>query len=215
MKVLFAPMRLLHLHKTNCLILAVGHFRGVAVYARAALLECASPVWSVCCMTTRRGKPMKTRHFRNHRLLAGLFTCLALGILLASCRTAQPTGADILQSGFSDLRATAQSVIAEPSRRETYLRISSQLQSDLVSYQDFVVGFVERYREAFTDYRVDQTSLERLGNEFRVRQTAVQDRFVELHLAMAATVTPDEWKVLSRKEAIIIESLFKAAAEVE
>ena len=89
------------------------------------------------------------------------------------------------------------------------------MQSDLVSYQDFVIGFVERYREAFTDYRVDETSLERLGNELRARQTAVQDRFVELHLAMAATVTPDEWKVLSRKEANIIESLFKAAAEVE
>mgnify|MGYP001815273788 FL=1 len=143
-------------------------------------------------------------------LLAGLFSCLAAGLVFVSCSTIPPSTGDILRAGFTELRATAVAAITDASRRERYLEHSRQLESEMLAFESYAAGFVDEYRLAFTDYATDAAELERLSAAFRQRQRATQDRFVELHLAMAGTLTETEWRPLSKQESKIIESLLRA-----
>lgn len=143
-------------------------------------------------------------------LLAGLFLCLAAGLFVTSCNTLRPSTRDILRTSFTELRATAVAVIGDALRRELYLDHCRRLEAELLDFETYATGFVEEYRLAFTDYGTGQAELEALSEAFRQRQHAMQDRFVELHLAMAGTLTPEEWRPLSKQEARILESLMQA-----
>ena len=145
--------------------------------------------------------------FRHSGPLAALGLCL----LLTSCNWPKPATEDVLQAGFADLRTTAQTVIGDPARRDVFLDYSRAMESDLLAFEHYAAGFVDEYRHAFTDYAADRRTLAELSAGFRERQRAMQERFVQLHLAMAGAVTPEEWKPLSRREAKIYESLFKVA----
>ena len=138
---------------------------------------------------------------------------LAAALFLGSstCTQIPPTTADILRSGFTELRVTARAVIADRQRRDVYLQLSYEMESELQAFDDYTAAFMPEYRAAFTDYAVEARELRERGEAFRQRQRAMQDRFVELHLAMASTTTPPEWQSLSRQEAKIIESLLNAA----
>jgi hypothetical protein len=155
--------------------------------------------------------PMPNQPSVKALLPAGLILWLALGSLFVSCTTVPPSTRDLLRTGFTELRATAVAVIGDASRRELYLEHCRRLESELLDFETYATGFVEEYRLAFTDYATDQAELELLSEAFRQRQHAMQDRFVELHLAMAGTLTKSEWRPLSKQEARIVESLMKAA----
>jgi hypothetical protein len=149
---------------------------------------------------------------RKAPLLVGLVLCLAAGIFFPSCSTVPPSTDDILRAGFTELRASAAAVITDAARRDLYLEHCRQLESELLAFEKYTAGFVDRYRLAFTDYAADQAELAKLSETFRQRQRTVQERFVELHLAMAGTLTETEWRPLSKQQAKIIESLLKAAS---
>lgn len=143
--------------------------------------------------------------------MAGCLLALALSLLLGSCSFLGFGSGVTLAEGFSDLRETARSVIAEPGRRDRFLAHCEALESELLDFERFATEFVAGYRQAFTDHDASQDDLRRLSAAFRKRQRASQQRFVELHLAMAGAVTEREWQSLQKQEARIIESLLVAA----
>ena len=147
---------------------------------------------------------------QKERLVVRLFVLPAISLLLASCGFMKPSTADVLRAGFADLRATAQGVIADPARMDTYLQYSESLESELMDFERYAADFIVDYRLAFTDHGTGQAKLRTLSAAFRQRQSEMQDRWVELHLAMAATLTAEEWQPLSNGEARIIESLLEA-----
>ena len=128
--------------------------------------------------------------------LAGL---AAVSLLLASCVERKISAADQLEAGFAQLRSTARSVVTDPAR--------------LRSFERDATGFVQQLRSAFTDYDTEQDRLRNLTAEFRDRQRRAQHRFVELHLTMARTVTPEEWQSLSKQEQAILAALFDSTTE--
>ena len=128
--------------------------------------------------------------------LAGL---AAVSLLLASCVERKISAADQLEAGFAQLRSTARSVVTDPAR--------------LRSFERDATGFVLQLRSAFTDYDTEQDRLRNLTAEFRDRQRRAQHRFVELHLTMARTVTPEEWQSLSKQEQAILAALFDSTTE--
>lgn len=150
----------------------------------------------------RPGKPAR---------MAGRLLVPAVALLLGSCTFLGLGQGPTLAEGFADLRETAQSVIAEPARRDRFLAHCEALESELVEFQGYATEFAAGYRRAFTDHDVSQDELRRLSAAFRERQRASQQRFVELHLAMAGSVTEREWQTLRKQEARIIESLLNAA----
>jgi len=143
-------------------------------------------------------------------LLAGLILFLAAGLFVTSCNTFRPSTRDILRTSFTELRATAVTVIGDAARRELYLDQTRRLEAELLDFETYASGFVEEYRLAFTDYATGQAELEVLSETFRERQHVMQNRFVELHLAMAGTLTEAEWRPLSKQETRIIEALMQA-----
>jgi len=143
--------------------------------------------------------------------LLGVLIGLVSGLWTASCSQPQPATADILRSGFTELRTGARAVIADPDRRETFIELSRQLESELLAFDDYAAGFIDDYRESFADYAAPQSLLSERSEAFRRRQRAMQDRFVDLHLAMAAAVTAQEWRLLSENEAEIIQRLLSSA----
>jgi len=149
-----------------------------------------------------RGKPVQ---------MAGRLSALALSLLLGSCSFLGFGPRATLAEGFADLRDTARSVIAEPGRRDRFLIHCEALESELVDFERYVTDFAAGYRQAFSDHDVSQDDLRRLSAAFRERQQASQKRFVDLHLAMAGSVTEREWQSLQKQEARIIESLLAAA----
>jgi len=142
--------------------------------------------------------------------LAGLAAVL---LLLASCLERKISAADRLEAGFAQLRSTARSVVMDPARLDTYLEHSHALESVLQSFERDATDFVEQLRSAFTDYGTEQDRLRNLTAQFRDRQRRAQQRFVELHLAMARTVTPEEWQSLSKQEQAILAALFDSTTE--
>jgi hypothetical protein len=135
----------------------------------------------------------------------------------AQTRTAvtQNAAADTLyhpvgHSVVAGLQVTARGVIADPARRDKYLQYSESLESELLAFERYAADFIDDYRLAFKDHGTQQAELRTLSAAFRERQREMQDRWVELHLAMAATVTAEEWQPLSKIEARIIESLLAA-----
>ena len=136
---------------------------------------------------------------------------LALSLVLGSCGSTKPGAPEVLHTGFDKLRATAQANIADSERRDTYLRLAVNMQVELLAFEKYAAGYVEEYRRAFTDHATDAEALRQLTSEFRARQRKTQDRFVELHLAMADSVTEQEWPALSKQETAMVEQLLKAA----
>ena len=139
--------------------------------------------------------------------VANVLATLVMGLFLGSCSYLGFGSEESLPDGFARLRDTAQSVIADADRRDRFLAHSRALESELLDFEQYATEFAARYRETFTDHDASQEDLRRLGAAFRDRQRASQDRFVELHLAMAAAVTEREWEVLGKQEAKIVESL--------
>jgi len=148
---------------------------------------------------------------RKVLFLFSLLVTLACCLLLTSCNRPKPATGDLLQAGFADLHATAEGAISDPARLEIYLEYCGVLESDLIAFEHYATGFVDGYRQAFTDHATDSQRLGELSAAFRQRQQAMQTRFVELHLAMAGALTPEEWQPLSRQESKIVESLLMAA----
>jgi len=153
--------------------------------------------------------PLLRASFATFLKTAGL--SLALSLPLLSCHILKPAPESILRRGFADLNAKAETVISDRARRESYLQYSRQMEAEFLDFEAHVAGFVRDYRRAFTDYDIGEQELTGVVEDFRDRQRSAQDRFVELHLAMAATVTAEEWPPLSRQEAKIIESLLDNA----
>lgn len=144
------------------------------------------------------------------RLMTRFFTLPAIVLLLASCGFMKSSTANVLREAFADLRSTAQGVIADPNRRDRYLQFSESLESELMAFERYAANFVDDYRLAFTNHGADQAELRKLSATFRDQQREMQDRWVELHLAMAATLTAEEWQPLSISEARIVEGLLNA-----
>jgi hypothetical protein len=140
------------------------------------------------------------------------FAGFALVLLFfASCIDWKVNKVDELDAGFLKLRSVARSVVTDPARLDAYLDYSRSLESELQSFRGGATDFVDRFRGAFTDYDTEQDRLRNLTAEFRERQQQAQDRFVELHLAMAHTVTPEEWASLSKQEQELFSALFNVA----
>jgi hypothetical protein len=95
---------------------------------------------------------------------------------------------------------------------ERYLELAGRMEAELLEFESYASDFIGSYRKTFTDHANDQTDLAKLGASFRKRQRTAQDRFVDLHLAMANTLTRSEWAVLSKQEAAIVEQLLAPAA---
>lgn len=139
--------------------------------------------------------------------LVGRLGVLALGLLLGSCSLLETGSPVTLAEGFAELRETAQVVIAEPGRRDHFIAHCQALEAELLDFERYATDFAVDYRRAFTDYDTDQDELHRLSTAFRERQRVSQQRFVVLHLAMAESVTDQEWRSLRKVEAKIVESL--------
>lgn len=148
---------------------------------------------------------------RKVSFLFSLLVTLGCCVLLASCNWPKPAKRDVLQAGFADLRATAETVIADPARRELYLQRCQAMESDLLAFEHYAAEYVKGYRQAFTDYATDQDTLAEWSTAFREQQEIMQTRFVQLHLAMADGVTAEEWQPLAAKETRIVELLLKSA----
>lgn len=140
-------------------------------------------------------------------LVARLALLFGLGLLLACCGATKPSAGESLQRGFADLRTTAATTIADAERREAYLDLVGRMESELIAFEAYASEFIDEYRRAFTDHAVDQATVERLATTFRARQRDAQVRFVDLHLAMARSVSEDEWAVLSQQETAIVKRL--------
>ena len=151
---------------------------------------------------SRPGKPVR---------MVGRLLLPALGLLLGSCSFLGFGPGVTLAEGFANLRDAARTVIADPGRRDRFLAHCEALESELVDFERYATEFAAGYRQAFTDHDVSQDELRRMSAAFRERQGASQQRFVELHLAMAGSVTEREWQTLGKQEARIIESLLNAA----
>jgi hypothetical protein len=152
--------------------------------------------------------PTRGRQRRGCFLLA-----LTIGLLTASCSFLESGTGDTVPEGFTRLRDTARSVIEDPVRLEHFLARSDEFEAELLDFERYASEFAGEYRGAFTDYNSSQLDLRRLSEAFRERQRAAQRRFVELHLAMAGSVTETEWRSLRKQEARIIEGLLNAAIE--
>jgi hypothetical protein len=138
---------------------------------------------------------------------------LTIGLLTASCSLLESGTGDTVPEGFTRLRDTARSVIGDPVRLEHFLARSEEFEAELLDFERYANEFAGEYRSAFTDYNSSQRDLRLLSEAFRERQRTAQGRFVELHLAMAESVTESEWRSIRKQEARIIESMLNAAIE--
>ena len=143
--------------------------------------------------------------------LAGCLLALTIGLLTADCSFLESGSGDTLQEGFAGLRDTARSVIVDPARLDRFLAHSEALETEFLDFERYAKEFAAEYRRVFTDYDSDRSDLLRLSQAFRRQQRAAQERFVELHLAMAGSVTEREWQSIQQQEARIIESMLDAA----
>ena len=154
---------------------------------------------------------MSALRCRNLDRVPGGLAALALSLLLGSCSFLGIGSVDTLEAGFADLREAARSVVADPERRDRFLANCRELEAELLDFESYAAEFVTEYRRAFTDYDSDKDDLRRLSAAFRERQRASQERFIELHLAMAQAVTGPEWQTLQKQEARIIQSMLDNA----
>ncbi len=140
-----------------------------------------------------------------------LLVLLISGLLLGSCSSDKLSAADVITAGFADLRVTANSVIGDSVRREKFLKASDTLEAELRSFDEYFGGVVGKFRTAFAEYDAGQDSLGRISDEYSARQKEARTRFVDAHVAMASSVTADEWKVLSKKEIKLLKDIRSAS----
>ena len=106
----------------------------------------------------------------------------------------------------------AQQVITDSVRREKYLAGVASLETVLREFDETSSGILTEYRAAFVDYGSDKSKLNDIAARFRAEQSQANARFIQAHLAMASSVTADEWKPLAKKEVGLLKDIKKAAA---
>ncbi len=151
-------------------------------------------------------------YMRHPVLLVAVLLSSAVG--LGSCGTQKPNPSttDAIVAGFAELRLEAGSVITDSLRREKFLHHSRALEVGLRSFEQTAQGLIEQYRSAFTNYDADQNSLSRIAAEYREQYQQAGAQFVASHLAMAASVTAEEWKPLAKTENKLLKEVREAAA---
>jgi hypothetical protein len=152
-------------------------------------------------------------HQHSFRQRPSLLCSLILlsAVLLGSCSSTKPSSADVITTGFADLRATANTAISDPLRREKFLQAIQQLETELHTFEEYARDAIGNFQAVFIDYDAGQDSLQRLSTEFYSQRKMAQDRVIDAHIAMAASVTASEWKVLAKKENRIFKDLRDAA----
>ncbi len=148
---------------------------------------------------------------RPTRVLLG-FIASSVCLILGSCAT-EPSPPEVLGGQFDELRALAGNVITDDDRREAYVRQTRDLENEIENFGRYTGDFLAEYQSAFTDHSVGEARLTELTGEFRERQRSSQERFVDLHMAMASTLTEEEFARLARRERKLVEALRDAAAE--
>jgi hypothetical protein len=149
---------------------------------------------------------------RKRFYLSGL--ALLLPALLASCGSNEPrpsTG-DTISNGFLELRMEAERVVTDSVRREKYLAGTVSLETVLHEFDETSSKTFADYRKAFVDYNANKDVLNNIAARYRAEQSQANARFIEAHLAMAASVTADEWKPLAKKEARLLKDIKDAAS---
>ena len=145
---------------------------------------------------------------RVMRVSIAASVCLGLGF----CVT-QPSAQEVLGGQFDELRTLAGNVITDADRRDAYVRQARDLENEIENFGRYTGDFLAEYQSAFTDHSVGEARLTELTGEFRERQRSSQQRFVDLHMAMASTLTEEEFAGLARRERKLVEALRDAAAE--
>lgn len=153
--------------------------------------------------SARRGRFHMLRRF-----LVAASACLVFG----SCAT-NPPPQEVLDDQFEELRIIAETVIADGDRRYAYLRHARELENAVADFGRYTGDFLAEYQSVFTDHAAGPDHLAELNAEFRERQRLAQEQFVDLHLAMASTLTDAEFARLAKRERKLVEALRDAAAE--
>jgi hypothetical protein len=161
--------------------------------------------------TSKGNSPMLRQHLFRQLPLPVCSLILLSAVLLGSCSSTKPSSADVISAGFAELRATANTAISDSLRREKYLQASQRLETELRTFEEYARDAVGNFQAVFKDYDAGQDTLKRLSTEFYGQRKMAQDRVIDAHLAMAASVTASEWKVLVKKENTIFKDLRDAA----
>jgi hypothetical protein len=152
--------------------------------------------------------------YERSRQLLRCGAILLLALVVGSCGSNEPkpsTG-DTITNGFLELRMEAQKVITDSVRRDKYLAGTTSLETVLNEFDETSSKTFAEYRAAFVDYGTDKAKLSDIAARFRAEQSQANARFIEAHLAMASSVTADEWKALAKKEVKLLKGIKKAAA---
>lgn len=149
--------------------------------------------------------------YRRYRNLSSC-TIVLLAVVFGSCGSNKLSTTDVITQGFADLRSTASSVVSDPLRQDKFLQATQQLESGLRSFEAYSLGAIEKFQLSFKDYDVSRETLVNLSAEFHQEQQKARAAFLDAHLAMAASVTADEWKPLAKVENRMLEDLRAAAA---
>jgi len=139
---------------------------------------------------------------------------MLLALVVASCGSndPRPSTGDVITNGFVELRMEAEKVVTDSVRREKYLAGTVSLETVLHEFDETSAKTFADYRKAFVDYDANEDALNNIAARYRAEQSQANARFIEAHLAMASSVTADEWKPLAKKEAKLLKDIKKAAA---
>jgi hypothetical protein len=137
-----------------------------------------------------------------------------LALVVGSCGSNEPrpsTG-DTITDGFLELRVEAQRVITDSVRRDKYLAGTESLETVFHEFDETSSKIFTEYRSAFVDFGTDKSKLNDIAARFRAEESQATARFIEAHLAMASSVTANEWKALAKKEVKLLKDIKKAAS---
>jgi len=151
---------------------------------------------------------MAMRLFRNIAYLAS-----ALLVLLPGCSMFDDGSVDSMQI----LRERIQAVVTDPERAETMLASVDRMDQLLIESSELLANTAQAERVLFIDYDSTPQDFEALFSATRRNRQAFQEAILDVHLAIKAQATPDEWPLIRPVQADAVsarvESLVLAALD--
>jgi hypothetical protein len=140
---------------------------------------------------------MLISQFRNTASLA-----VALIVLLSGCSMFGGVSPDPMEN----LREQVQAVVTDPERAKTILELVDRMDQLLIESADLVAKTSQAERALFIDYDSTPQEFESLFSETRRDRQRFQKAILDVHLAIKAQATSDEWQVVRPAQASAVSA---------
>ena len=135
--------------------------------------------------------------------------------VLNACAKNKATPAEDISKYTKAMRDAVSINVTDNARRDQVLRIIAQMETVMQDFNRDIEAFVDQYTLLDTDHSASRQAYDRLIEDFSNQRKQAQEKLFDLHFAVIALMTKDEWDQVVEYEKNAVEAMIQSRGPVE